>query len=82
MGQFRSVRSRLGTKLHRRNQQNDKNKKAKHAIKPIELQTRNNEQLTKQFIADGTADIKACFERAIDWAIKYIPAECSTERDA
>ena len=80
IGQFKSARSRLGTKWHCKRQQKHKDKHKKKSKKSNDTATKNKEQFIKQLAEDILSDIKRSIEKSIEYTNKMIPIEYANER--
>jgi hypothetical protein len=81
VGQFRSVRSRIGIKWSKKLLHKRKRTKIDSEMQSAHIQIATSQQTSKQVFEDIITKAKIFIENSINRANKDIPVECSHERN-
>ena len=80
-GQFKSVRSRIGTKRSKTLRNKNKESELKSTAIHTQLQTTESQRKAEQVVNDIIAAVTAAIEHAIDRATRLMSAEFPHERN-
>jgi hypothetical protein len=81
IGQFKSVRSRTGTKWSKKLRKQNKESRLESTTTHTQPQTTESQRNAEQEATDIIANVKVAAENVIDWVNRLIPAEFPHQQD-